>query len=56
MVVGTGGTTIVAGGGFGQERLVEVISKGGERDVALAAELGLSQVATTEIVEKCIPA
>ena len=54
-VVGTGGRMLVAGGGFGRERLVEVISKGGERDVPLAAELGLSQAATTEIGEKRFP-
>src|SRR5271170_1313108 len=45
LIVGTGGRTGVAGGGFGRERLVEVIPKGGERDAALATEDGLRQAA-----------
>ena len=48
--------TIVAGGGLGRAGLVEVISEGVERDVAPAAELGLSQAATAEIVEEGVPA
>ena len=43
-------------GGFRRMRLVEVIPKGGERDVALAAKVGLRQAAAAEITEDSIPA
>jgi hypothetical protein len=56
MVVGTCGRTIVAGSGLGPAGLVEVLSKGMERDLAPAAELGLSQTAAAEIIEEGIPA
>ena len=56
VVVGTGGGTIVAGGGLGRAGLVEVLSEGMERDLAPAAELGLSQAAAAEIVEEGVPA
>ena len=55
-MVGTGGGTIVAGGGLGRAGLVEVLSEGMKRDLAAAAELGLSQTAAAEIVEEGIPA
>jgi hypothetical protein len=42
MSVGTGGGAIVAGGGPGRTWLVEVLPEGMERDLAAAAELGLS--------------
>lgn len=56
VAVGTGGKAIVAGGGLGQEGLVEMLSEGVKRDLATAAELGLSQTAAAEIVEEGIPA
>ena len=56
VVVGTGGGTIVAGGGIGREGLVEMPSDGVKRDSATAAELGLSQTAPAEIIEEGIPA
>ena len=56
VVVGTGGRTIVAGGGIGREGLVEMLSEGVKRDLATAAELGLSQTAPAEIIEEGIPA
>ena len=56
VVMGTGGRAIVAGGGLGRARLIEVVPEGGERNVALAAELGLSQAASAEIVEDGVPA
>jgi hypothetical protein len=55
-MVGTGGRTSVAGGGFRRERLVEVIPEGGERDVALATEVGLRQAAAAEIADDGVPA
>jgi len=42
MVGSTGGSAIIAEGGFRWVRLIEVISEGVKRDLALAAELGLS--------------
>jgi len=42
VVVGTGGATIVAGGGIGREGLVEMPSEGVKRDLAMAAKLGWS--------------
>jgi hypothetical protein len=56
MVVGTCGRTIVAGSGLGPAGLVEVLSKGMERDLAPAADLGLSQTVAAEIIEEGIPA
>ena len=55
-MVGTGGRTSVAGGGFGRERLVEVIPKGGERDITLATKLGLRQATAAEIADDSVPA
>jgi hypothetical protein len=56
VVVGSGGGTIITGGGLGGAGLVEVLSEGVERDLAAAAELGLSQTATAEIIEEGVPA
>jgi hypothetical protein len=56
VVVGTGGRTIVAGGGLGRAGLLEVLSEGMKRDLAAGAELGLSQTAAAEIIEDGIPA
>jgi hypothetical protein len=56
MRVGTGGGTIVAGGGLGWAGLVEMLSEGMERDLAPAAELGLSQAAAAELIEEGLPA
>lgn len=56
VVVGTGGGTIVAGSGIGREGPVEMLSQGVKRDLATAAELGLSQAAPAEIIEKGVPA
>jgi hypothetical protein len=55
-VVGPGGRTIIAGGGLGRAGRVEVLSEGMERELATAAELGLSQPAAAEIVEEGLPA
>jgi len=55
-VVGSGGKTIVAGGGIGRKGLVEMLSEGVKRDLATAAELGLSQTAAAEVIEEGIPA
>ena len=52
----TGGRMFVATGRFGRSWFVEVISKGGERDVALATEVGLGQSAPAEIVKDGVPA
>jgi hypothetical protein len=54
--VGTGGGTIVAGGGPGRAGRVEMLAEGMERDLAPAAELGLSQPATAELIEERLPA
>jgi hypothetical protein len=56
VVVGTGGGPIVAGSGIGREGPVEMLSEGVKRDLATAAELGLSQAAPAEIIEKGVPA
>jgi hypothetical protein len=56
MTVSTGGGMIAAGGGLGRAGLVEVLSEGRERDLAAAAELGLSQAAAAEIIEEGLPA
>jgi hypothetical protein len=56
MAVGTGERTIVAGSAISRGGLVEVLSEGVKRDLAKAAELGLSQTAPAEIVEEGIPA
>ena len=56
MAVGRGGRTIVADGGLGRERLIEMLSEGVKRDLTPAAELGLSQTAAAEIIEEGIPA
>jgi hypothetical protein len=56
VVVGTGRRTIVAGGGLGREGQVEMLSEGVKRDLAAAAELGLSQTAPAEIIEEGVPA
>jgi hypothetical protein len=56
MAVGTGERTIVAGSAIGRGGLVEVLSEGVKRDLATAAELGLSQAAAAEIIEEGIPA
>jgi hypothetical protein len=56
VVVGTGGRTIVARGGLGRKGLVEMLAEGVKRDLATAAELGLSQTAPAEIIEESIPA
>jgi hypothetical protein len=56
VVVGTGGRTIVARGELGREGLVEMLAEGMKRDLATAAELGLSQTAPAEIIEEGIPA
>jgi hypothetical protein len=56
VLFGAGGSTIVAGGGIGREGLVEMLSEGVKRDLATAAELGLSQTAPAEIIEEGIPA
>ena len=53
---GAGGRMLVAVGRFGRGWLVEVISEGGERDVALATEVGLRQAAPAEIVDDGVPA
>jgi hypothetical protein len=55
-MVGSGGGAIVAGGGLGRAGLVEVLSEGMERDLAPAAELGLSQAAAAEVIEEGFPA
>jgi hypothetical protein len=56
MRVGIGGGTSVDGRGLGRTWRVEVLSEGMERDLAAAAELGLSQTAAAELVEEGLPA
>ena len=55
-MVGTGGSTSVAGGGLGRLRLVEVMSKGGKRDVALETKVGWRQAAAAEIADDSVSA
>jgi hypothetical protein len=52
----TGRGTIVAGSGLGQAGRVEVLSEGVKRDLAPAAELGLSQTTPAEIIDEGVPA
>jgi hypothetical protein len=56
MVVGTGGGTIIAGGGSGGTWRVEVLAEGMERDLAAAAEFGLGQTAAAEFLDEGLPA
>jgi hypothetical protein len=46
---------MVAGGSLEAAGLEEVLSEGMERDLAAAAELGLSQAAAAEIIEVGVP-
>jgi hypothetical protein len=55
-MVDTCGRTIVAGGGLGRRGLIEMLSERVKWNLASAAELDLSQTATTEIVEEGVPA
>jgi hypothetical protein len=56
VIVGTVGRMSVPGGGLRRGWLVEMVSEGVKWDFAQSAELGLSQTATTEIVDEGIPA